>query len=119
MNTTKNSQEQERDDHPGKKVNAEGIILHTRISTVGIGDARAGNEYGRKREPESAVGRERCTAEKTNYQRAADEITDRANCFGTASARREGGLSHASKKRSVEGAIRDVLPCVENTSKTG
>ena len=58
----KNSQEQERDDHPGKKVNADGIILHTRVSTVGSADARVGNEYGRKREPECAVGRERYAA---------------------------------------------------------
>ena len=55
----KNSQEQERDDHPGKKVNTEGIIQHVSISAVGIDDSRVGNENGRKREPECAVGRER------------------------------------------------------------
>jgi len=57
----KNSQEQERDDHPGNEVNAKGIVQHTRLSSVGRDNARVGNENGREREPECAIGRERYT----------------------------------------------------------
>lgn len=55
----KNSQEQECDDHPGEEVNSDGILFHFGISAVGIADTRVGDEQGRKREPECAVGRKR------------------------------------------------------------
>jgi hypothetical protein len=43
-----NSQEQKSDDHPGKKVNAERILKHSRRIGIGSTNARIGNKQGRK-----------------------------------------------------------------------
>ncbi len=44
----KNSQKQERDNHPGKEENANCIVLHARRGLVAIGDTRAGDEECRE-----------------------------------------------------------------------
>jgi len=43
-----NSQEQERDDHPGKEVNANCILLHSWVRSVGSGNTRVGDEQSRE-----------------------------------------------------------------------
>ncbi len=65
-----NSQEQECDNHPSNEIDSDGIEFHPTISTIGLTDARAGDEQGGKREPECAVGRKRCT-KQINGQRDA------------------------------------------------
>ncbi len=44
----KNSQEQERDNHPGHEENANCIVLHARLGLVCIADTRARDEENRE-----------------------------------------------------------------------
>ena len=53
------SQKYECNNHPCEKINSESIGLHTRVTCVGSGNTRIGNEKRRERQPESAIGRER------------------------------------------------------------
>ncbi len=57
-----NSQKEECDDHPGKKVDAKGIREHREVGRICLTDTRARDQDGSEREPECAVGREGCQA---------------------------------------------------------
>jgi hypothetical protein len=85
-----NSQEQERDDHPGEEVDSDGIKFHSGIRAVGITNTRVGDEQGRKREPECAVGRKRYERKKKKSARRPTKrcvrkraTASRVNIYGT------------------------------------
>lgn len=55
----KNSQKQERDNHPGQEENANCIVFHPRVGLVCIGNTRVGDENGREGQPECTIRCER------------------------------------------------------------
>ena len=99
----RDGQEEEGDDHPGDKVDAEGVVLLA-AALVGVRDAGAGDEERGVGQPEGAVRRERCPA-RNRVSASVNVKTATSGMIGRRSGKKKAGDVWGAGGRKC-GAVR-------------